>query len=259
MKSLVSMLIGALAATSMAQTLFYDNFENRDYGFFQTQGPDWFGGTYPDDAPDAFPRVVGQTGDVHPYQGEKMYEIRGSSRMAGHTVFSNFDGMVRQEFAVGFDCRVYVPKERVPGQVTYLDMRLTTGDGVSIYFDRNTGIGKANAEFGGTFSLDVLQEGGWNHVSLQLSRLTNRYSFRLNGIMVQDFERRSQDKNWFMTSADVGTIQFQNVEHLYDPALGTPGVFIDNYHTYAVPEPSSIAVMTGIMTAAMLRRRLCRG
>jgi len=250
-------IFAAVATVSSAQTLFYDDFENRDYGFFQLNGPEWFGPGYPDDVfPYPFPKTVGHTSEASPYSGSKMYEVRGPSTVANHVVFSNFDGSVKQDFGSEFAVQVWLSPVNVPGQSLYVALNFYEGGSVGFQLNKAT---KSGSTFGietATLSTPNIKLGAWNDIRLRTNRATNKVEFRLNGDLVFSSKRILQDMNSILTYAEIGLLQRQDVTNQYDRGIGTPGIYLDNYHTYAVPEPCTvIAVATGMVLLHGRRRR----
>jgi len=256
MKNLALFVFFIMMATgALAQTLFYDDFENRDYGFYQLEGPDWFGGTYYDEPPfNPRPRVVGGNSEVQPYQGNKMYEVRGSSSVNVHSVYSGIDGSIRQDWDVGFIGQVWLPKEVIPGQKVQFGLT-TTESGVGIQLSRETGLGSASSLIGGVFGLEKLHWGAWNKIEMRLHRASNRFTLRFNGSLVLDAERQDPSRTWLAHQINIGTGQFEDITHLYDFGAGAPGIYIDDYHFFAVPEPTSLAFFAAVFFGILVKRK----
>ena len=244
-----------LAQVGLTQTLFYDDFEDREYGFFQAQGPEWYGFTYPDDVfPYPFPKVVGATTEASPYSGNKMYEVRGSSTTSAHVVFSNFDGSVRQDFGSEFSVKVWLSPIIVPGQALYVALNYFEGGSAGFQLNKSTNSGLTFGVEATTLSTPNLRLGAWNDLRLRTNRLTNDVEFRLNGSLIFSSKRKLGDMKSILTYAEIGLSQNEDVTNMYDRATGTPGIYVDNYHTYAVPEPCAL-VCVALGSILLFKRR----
>jgi|GEM_PF-2794682 len=254
MKLIHFAIIGAIMASTPANALeYFDDLERYAEGEGVATGNGWsvFFPGY--DEGQGGPVTRNTTLGITPFSGNRMIELRAPSFGGGNAIrprtwldTSEFPGF---EYSV----KIAVSSQEFVGQTAAI--RSHHGGGTySVSFDFSTGICSFQPEFGNGSSLLVPNiKDRWLDVTFRYNKANRAIAAFIDGELVGEGGMSPNANALSQCSISVG--QPANLVSTYPRSIGTPGIFIDDWSNYSVPEPASILALGGAALGLGLKKK----